>query len=317
MIEFLRERLGAVEVADARETSGLQVFGLRAAPNGALNYLTLDEALGAGLVEVAEISQEGSVPALQVRNHSDAMVFLMAGEHLVGAKQDRVINASLLIAGRSELTIPVSCVEAGRWHARSRRFSSPGTMSHGGLRKMMSEQTSQGYRLSGTPESHQGEVWREVSRKLGALGSSSPSQAYYQVYEDHRRRLDDLLGRLPVPEGACGAAFALAGRVAGADLFDQPATLAKLWPKLVGAYALDALELESSSQAGSTTAAATAAMVNQWLAAVAGAKVEPFKSPGLGYDLRLEAATLVGAGLVVEDRPVHVELFARDEPANA
>ena len=41
-----------------------------------------------------------------------------------------------------------------------------------------------------------------------------------------------------------------------------------------------------------------------------GPKAEPFKSPGLGEDVRLEGPDLVGAGLVVEQTPVHVELFA-------
>jgi hypothetical protein len=32
-------------------------------------------------------------------------------------------------------------------------------------------------------------------------------------------------------------------------------------------------------------------------------------SPGLGDDVRLQGDGVVGAGLVVDDRPVHVELF--------
>ena len=46
--------------------------------------------------------------------------------------------------------------------------------------------------------------------------------------------------RLPGPEGACGAVFAYGGRVVGFDLFDRPGTLARLWGKLVRAYAIDA-----------------------------------------------------------------------------
>jgi hypothetical protein len=32
----------------------------------------------------------------------------------------------------------------------------------------------------------------------------------------------------------------------------------------------------------------------------------------LGYDVRLEGAGVVGAGLLVEEHPVHAELFADD-----
>jgi len=303
MGQQLAERLQGVEVAEPVEADGLQVFALRWDAGTGADYLTLDEALAAGLLEVTELSEGGSVPTLKVTNKADALAFLMAGEQLVGAKQNRVLNASILVAARSELPIPVSCVEAGRWAYRSRSFGSGGTSSHSKLRHMMHGHVTRSYHNTGTPTSSQGEVWGEVSRKLSAMQSSSPSADLYQAYQDYSSRLDDLLGALPPPEGACGAVFAFGGRIAGVDLFDRPSTLAKLWPKLVRAYALDTLEEPSDA------AKVSADAVRQWLGTAPGAKAQAFKSPGLGDDVRLEGDTLVGAGLVVDDHPVHVELF--------
>jgi hypothetical protein len=177
-------------------------------------------------------------------------------------------------------------------------------MSHGLMRKMLSDQTQTSYRARGTPISDQQAVWGEVARKLGAMGSASDSQAFDQVYQDHGARLDDLLGRLHQPEGCHGVIFAVAGQVAGADLFDQPATLTKLWNKLVRAFALDALE------APSTSASLTADKVTDWARSGSAAQSESFPSPGLGCDLRLKAPKLFGSALVVDDQAVHVELFA-------
>jgi ARG and Rhodanese-Phosphatase-superfamily-associated Protein domain len=38
------------------------------------------------------------------------------GQELVGAKQNRVLNVTVLIEAESEVLLPLSCVEEGRWH---------------------------------------------------------------------------------------------------------------------------------------------------------------------------------------------------------
>jgi hypothetical protein len=299
----LNELLLSLQVLASQQECGLQVFGLRWPLESQLGYHTLDEAMAAGTLEVTEISEGGSVRTLSVTNKSDRMAFLMAGEQLIGAKQNRVLNTSLMVGAHTALSVPVSCVEAGRWHRRSSKFASGHTMSHGKLRKMMSKQTHFGQRRARSPISDQGAVWDEVSRKLSAMGSASPSQAFNQVYQDYAARLNDLAARLLPPEGCYGVIFAVAGQIEGADLFDQPATLVKLWPKLVRAYALDVFEVKNPD---SSVAAEEA---ERWVRSAAGAKVEQFSTPGLGQDIRLEAPGLAGAALSVEGQPVHVELF--------
>src|SRR5437763_9356572 len=90
----LAERLRAVCVDEPQESHGLQAFGLRWEPGRAPDYLTLDDALAAGQLEVAEVSDGGSVPTLKVTNKGEQLIFLMAGEQLAGGKQNRVLNAS-------------------------------------------------------------------------------------------------------------------------------------------------------------------------------------------------------------------------------
>jgi hypothetical protein len=294
-----------VQVLAPQNDTGLQVFGLRWPSESQLGYRTLDELIAAGALEVTEISEGGSVPTLRVTNKSDLMAFLMAGEQLVGAKQNRVLNVSLMVPPSTSLDIPVSCVEAGRWHRRSAKFASGGSMSHAKLRKMMSKQTHRGRRSGGTPTSDQMAVWNEVGRKLSAMGSTSPSRAFDQVYEDNAARLNDLSSRLQPPEGCHGVLFAVAGQIEGADIFDQPATLAKLWTKLVRGYALDAMEMGESKATPITTDDGL-----RWLQAAAGSKTESYPSPGIGRDVRLEATSLSGSALIVDEQAVHLELFA-------
>src|SRR5207249_2011518 len=169
-------------------------FGLSWNCANGIRYRTLDEALAAESMEITETSEGGSVPLLKLLNRGDEPVFLMAGEQLVGAKQNRILNASILAAARGELTIPVSCVEAGRWRYSSPKFASPGTMSHGKLRTLLSRHVHDSAARGAGAVSKQGEVWDEVGRKLQCLGSFSPSDALQQTYEDFKSRLDALVG---------------------------------------------------------------------------------------------------------------------------
>jgi serine/threonine protein kinase len=73
--------------------------------------------------------------------------------------------------------------------------------------------------------------------------------------------------------------------------------------RLVRAFALDVLEARAPESE------VTAEEAERWVRSAACAKVEQFSTPGLGQDIRLEAAGLAGAALIVEDQPVHVELF--------
>ena len=86
-------------------------------------YLTLKEALEKRLLIVKEVSAEASVPELKVINNADVPMLLLDGEELAGAKQNRVLNTSVLVKEKSELIIPVSCTEQGRWSYQTDEFS--------------------------------------------------------------------------------------------------------------------------------------------------------------------------------------------------
>ncbi len=306
------EGLWRAEVADVRQAAGLQVFGLRWPAGNGHDYATLDEALREQMLEVAEIDAGGRIPTLKVVNKSDRMVFLMAGEELVGGKQNRVLNSSMMVPAKGEMPIPVTCVERGRWGYKSKKFDSGTTTSHFHLRKMMSKQISDSYKAVGTPKSDQGAVWSEVSRKMDKMGSSSSSDALHDFYTHCAQKLDELVGKFSLPDDCNGAAFAINGKIVGADLFDKPITLRKLWSKLVKSYAADALEDPKEKPA-----AVEPERISEWLKSASSAQQHWFDSPGVGKDVRIEGERLAGATLVVDEHPIHLELFREEDPAPA
>ncbi len=296
-----------IEVMDPISTDGFQLFGLKRLRRSELSYLTFDEALRDGLIDITEINESGSVPELKLWNHADRLVFLMSGEELQGAKQNRVLNVSIMVGARSDISIPVSCVEAGRWRYTSRKFSSSGTAAHSFLRAKMSKDITNSYRMLGVPRSNQTNVWQEISRKLGKMASRSPSEALNQIYMDYESLLNKTMDALKVPTGASGCVFVSGGRIVGMDLFDQPRTFEKLWLKLLPCYVIDVIE--ESNQSANLTREDVAA----WLKTALVAKAEKFDSPGLGDDVRLEGENLAGAALLLQGEAVHTEMFCIDE----
>ncbi|GMQ74855.1 MAG: hypothetical protein BMS9Abin01_0095 [Gammaproteobacteria bacterium] len=122
----VKSAFSRITVDTSTRCSNLTVFPLLSGLRSSLDYLMLAEGLRQGLVCVREISEGGSVPDLVVENRADVAVLIVDGEELVGAKQNRVTNLSMLIPAKRTTTIPVSCVEQGRWaDASAREYASP------------------------------------------------------------------------------------------------------------------------------------------------------------------------------------------------
>ena len=127
--------LPKIRVGDPLRHESLAVFPLFSEPTGNVEYRLSDEALADESILVEEISEGGSVPDLLVENKGDVRVLFLEGEELVGAKQNRILNTSILVAAHSKIKIPVSCVEQGRWGYKSRYFVSSGSHAPSRLRR--------------------------------------------------------------------------------------------------------------------------------------------------------------------------------------
>jgi hypothetical protein len=137
MEQLIQEFLTGLKLGRKQSYKNLTVFALLSDYAANLNYLTLDEALSGNLIDVVEKSEGGTVPELRVINKSDRMVLILDGEELVGAKQNRIVNTTILIAGKTTTVIPVSCVEQGRWSYKSDKFYSEKRVMSSKLRSKM------------------------------------------------------------------------------------------------------------------------------------------------------------------------------------
>ncbi|MCC5828465.1 MAG: hypothetical protein JJU36_03370 [Phycisphaeraceae bacterium] len=270
------------------------------------DYLLSTEAIERGTLTITEVSDSGSVPELMAINKSDDPVLLIDGEELRGAKQNRILNTSILLRPKSRTQIPVSCVEQGRWSSISSQLV-PGSISPSAMRGRKSRVVMESLRSSGRAESDQGAIWDDVGAFTSQLRATSPTGAMsdsFQKIEDQIKAYEEAM---PFPEGACGVVAAIAGGFVALDAFDSPATLRALWPRLVASYAMDA-EVNRSKKRKAFTQKAVGALVEH----LAEQTCEALPSVGLGRDLRFEAESNLGQGLRAQKTLLHLSVFPSD-----
>ena len=297
------ERLSKVVLGEPQKHRNLTMIPLLAEGPDQPEYRLLDDAISSGCARITEVSDSGSVPELKFINEGGRHVLLLDGEELVGAKQNRILNLTVLAPANKTIVIPVSCVEAGRWRSESREFASAGRTHYATGRAKKSVQVNESLRTVGTRRSDQSEVWRDISEKADRLQARSDTEAAAAMYDTHRSSLEEYLQAFRTVDGQCGAMFAINGQILGLDIFDSPMTLPKIFPKLAESFALDAIDSEIVGKDVSSEDA------KSFLDEASNAKVEQFQAVGVGEDNRLQGDRLSGGALVDNGRVMHLCAF--------
>jgi hypothetical protein len=268
------------------------------------DYRTLDEALASEHLQITEVSEAGAVPQLRAVNTGDEPVLLVDGEELVGAKQNRVLNLTILVPARQTVVIPVSCVEARRWRHTSPAFESSSRVqfAEGRARKMQDVTDSLECRRERA--SDQGAVWHLIDEKAARLDALSDTSAMAAMYDTLHESIDDFVKAFPPLERQVGAVLFVNGRVAGLELFDSAASWRKLAPKLLRSYALDAID-RRRMRARKFHVNQAAGLIRR----LTSSRASAFAAVGEGEDVRLTGLRVAGAALVAHERAIHLSAF--------
>lgn len=116
------EVLNRVQIGKPIQYQSLTIFPLTLKGSEGRPYVTMDRAVDKGWVYFGELDH-AEVNTVWVENRSSQYVFLLAGEMISGAKQDRMVGQDILLPPKSgKIKIAVFCVEHGRWVAQSDHF---------------------------------------------------------------------------------------------------------------------------------------------------------------------------------------------------
>lgn len=302
-LNAVQAALTALRIGEALHYRNATVFPLHIDNGHDRPYVLLEEALEAGVAEVTETSDHGSVPEVLVKNRGERPILLPEGEILTGAKQNRVINITILVAAHSELVIPVSCVEQGRWSTVSERFRA----THYATPKVRARKCERVWAgaaaRSGDFAGDQGAVWQDVAHELHCAEVVSRTASLTDGIEAFRDRLEDYREHLALPEDAAGVAIAQGSGVVLFELFDSPRTMQRVWPRLSEACFF------TLTRDGNTAQAAPEQAVRDFLGRVPGSLEVLTETRGLGVSIGLHGGQLSGTGLWHDDRLLHLAAF--------
>jgi len=219
-------------------------------------YKTLAEALENKWVTLFET---GNVSELQLDNPSEHFIFIQSGDIVKGGRQDRTMQYDVIIAPQSE-RVPIAsfCVEAGRWSSRENEYAGSFSISEKAL-------PSKKMRLSAKKDGNQSNVWKSVSDNQTKLTynvskafdttvvvTSGVSNSSLQLTLENdlldslsKLYMKDLESFLAMPE-INGFAYAINGRVFGADIYNNQKLFAKLSEKGLESFIVEAISLRDS-----------------------------------------------------------------------
>ena len=312
MNTIIANYLRNLQFGEMQEFGNMVVIPLLTYTNHSPDYLTLKEALDEKLLTVTEVNQTGSVPELLVSNQADQPVLILDGEELVGAKQNRIVNTTILLKKKSRTVIPVSCTEQGRWSYVSEKMYDSELVGSPTLRMKKAASVNVSLEHSGKFMSDQGAIWDEIHLLAAETKVHSPTQAMRDVFESKKSDLDGYVSAFPYVPDQQGLLVFINGEAAGCDILSQTFAYKVVHRKLVKSYALEAL-----LQKEENTSKPTADKARNFLDQAMHCEEKKYKSIGLGWDYRYQSNTIVGSALVYRRKVIHAAFFAASEKDQA
>jgi hypothetical protein len=263
---------------------------------GADNFITLDEGLRSGKVMITELGADGrthrlrsqqrvddnaEVNRLALTNNSGKRLILIAGEMIIGGKQDRIVGHDCIIeAAAKSVPIDVFCVEHGRWSG-SENFGQSRSVGNGGgagagngggvgsgsgsgigigrgsgvgrgggrsevVTVSAGAMAMPNVREKAQASKSQTEVWNGVAKSMSVNSVQSETGDLKSVYKDRQvsRKLTDYEHAFKDKlsmSNVVGVVAAVNGHVISADVFAGHGLFQAYWPKMLRSYALEAL----------------------------------------------------------------------------
>lgn len=282
------------------ELGKLQVYkNLTIAPilgeDSDLEHIVLADAIKEGF----EIREKGSatVPTLYAVNKTGKNVLAIAGEYVVGGKQNRTLDRNIYFDKNFEGDIPVRCIQQGRWGSESIDLPRERVFRSAGIAPLSVSMFARS----------QGETWNAISHFLADTDVRSASSDFNEIYRHRRQEFDKFRENFEQLDKQIGNVAIISKngvKLYVLDLFDRQEILEKHYANLVNSYTLEA-GLGQNSEVK-----VTKKEVKDFLDSLNSCNFSSRTPISLGEDYRI-SGKLEGNALTYENVLVYMNLFTR------
>ncbi len=260
------------------------------------------------VVKKLDNAQVGSLLAV---NPTDTPILIVDGEHFLGGKQNRAVNASVLVPARAERSVPVSCLEKGRW-GQAQPYQRDVVNASPRIRRVIQEGVFDSMQQVQSHASDQGRVWSEIEDELQSNQAHSSTAAamesHRQVYRHDKARAkaaQELTALGPLP-GQCGIAVSQGPWITAIEIFGARHLLSQHWGALVKSQLM-----EHPTHTGHPSADRALWVIRRFAAMAS----QEAPGIGIGTNIRVRDKKRIGQALMCEETLVHGCFWMRHSAA--
>lgn len=301
------KRLPDFEVGEPFFLRNLLIFPFLGKGERKEDFLTLEEATNRGNLVLRETGEVGSVV---LTYEGQDPLFILDGEEVVGALQNRVLNTVVYAKGPVRARVPVSCVEESRWSGRKRTFAPGGISAYPSLRAVLASTVTDSLLKAGVYKSDQSLVWRSVRQYLEASKVTSPTLSMHDIYTSLKDTISSYVKELEEDNssqirGDLLGFIAYAGGIfIGMELFSSENFFDKFKKKLISAYVLEALTIFSGP-----TSFIERKEASNWTEGILREDYQAFDGVINGSELRFKGKRRVARAIFDGERFLHLSAF--------
>ena len=296
-----------IKVLDLQKNSNIQIAQINRVDSCSINIIAFHDVYRDSLIQINEVSEEGHVNKILLKNNSDKFVFIMDGDIILGAKQNRVFNTSMLIGPNKEYYLSVSCIEKNRWQKSSSSFRPANFLSHKSLRKKKIDS----YYKRGSY--NQNEVWDEVSNLNKRYNQRSKTSSHTILYESKKHLVDNLKNKFEINPNAKGLAYFINGDLQGIEMFYNDSIYKSYYLPLVSSICLEGI-LNSDKNYNNLNKNEVVKIIDQtfYHNNSNSKNIKSYNGQILGAELKLSDSIMSTNTLIFQNEQIHQSIIIQD-----